>query len=149
MSRKVDASQTIQKPNLVSRFVHKRAQLGLRRDPESSKSFQEPQANWTPYRTIRVTDIAANVRNGAANTVGKERPKRAVGGSVVGTKKEEKQNLRVRFLHTASRNYLILLIYLSRPSLALWQAAPFCNRCSFPSRPADSLILDQRGIALT
>lgn len=48
----------------------------------------------------------------------KERAKRAVGGSVAGTKKEEKQNLRVRFLHTASRNYLILLIYLPHPSWA-------------------------------
>lgn len=30
------------------------------------------------------------------------RPKRAVGGSLVGTKKEEKQNFRVQFLHTTS-----------------------------------------------
>lgn len=44
----VDAFKAIQKPNLVSHFVHKQPQLGLRRDPESSKSFQEPQANWTP-----------------------------------------------------------------------------------------------------
>ncbi|CCV13924.1 hypothetical protein MESS4_610031 [Mesorhizobium sp. STM 4661] len=46
----------------------------------------------------------------------KERPNRALGGSVVGTKKEEKENFRVRFLHTTSRNYLILLIYLPHPS---------------------------------
>jgi hypothetical protein len=31
-----------------------------------------------------------------------EHPKKAVGGSVVGTKEEEKQNFRVRFLHTVS-----------------------------------------------
>uniref|UniRef100_UPI001AEE8C64 hypothetical protein n=1 Tax=Mesorhizobium silamurunense TaxID=499528 RepID=UPI001AEE8C64 len=39
----VDALKTIQKPNLVSQFVHQQPQFGLRRDPESSKSFQEPQ----------------------------------------------------------------------------------------------------------
>jgi hypothetical protein len=33
-----------------------------------------------------------------------EHPKRAIGGSIVGTKKEEKQNFRVRFLHTEARN---------------------------------------------
>ena len=36
--------QIILKPNLVSQFVHKHPQFGLRRDPESSKSFQEPQS---------------------------------------------------------------------------------------------------------
>jgi hypothetical protein len=40
----VDAINAIQIPNLVSRFVHKQPQFGLRRDPESSKSFQEPQS---------------------------------------------------------------------------------------------------------
>ena len=38
----VDALKTIQKPNLASHFVHQHPQFGLRRDPESSKSFQEP-----------------------------------------------------------------------------------------------------------
>lgn len=32
------------------------------------------------------------------------RPKRAVGGFLVGTKKEEKQNFRVQFLHTNTHN---------------------------------------------
>lgn len=34
-----DAHQTVQIPNLVSYFVHKHPQSGLRRYPESSKSF--------------------------------------------------------------------------------------------------------------
>lgn len=63
----------ILKPNLVSQFVHKHPQFGLRRDPESSKSFQEPQANWTPHRTTRGTDIAANARDGTVNIVGEKR----------------------------------------------------------------------------
>lgn len=46
-----------------------------------------------------------------------ERPKWAAGGSIVGTKKEEKQNFRVRFLHAVSNNYLILFIYPSSPSI--------------------------------
>lgn len=50
----------------------------------------------------------------------KERPIRAVDGSVVGTKKEEKQNFRVRFLHTTSRKWLVLLKCPSHPSLVLW-----------------------------
>jgi hypothetical protein len=41
----LDASQITLKPNLLSHFVHKHPQFGLRRDPESSKSFQEPQPN--------------------------------------------------------------------------------------------------------
>lgn len=53
---------------------------------------------------MRFTDIPANIRIGAVNIVGTRAPKRAVGGSVVGTKKEEKQNFRVLFLHTISRN---------------------------------------------
>src|SRR5215217_8176665 len=36
-------SRAMQKPNLVSYFVHEHPQFGLRSDPESSKSFQEPQ----------------------------------------------------------------------------------------------------------
>lgn len=60
----------------------------------------------------------------------KERANRAVGGSVVRTKKEEKQNFRVRFLHTTSRNYLILITYPPHPSWARWRGASSCNRCS-------------------
>jgi hypothetical protein len=40
--------------------------------------------------------------NGSMSSA-EERPDRSVGGSVAGTKKEEKQNFRVRFLHTAAR----------------------------------------------
>ena len=39
----VDASRPTLDPNLVPHFVHEHPQFGLRRDPESSKSFQEPQ----------------------------------------------------------------------------------------------------------
>ncbi|WP_214474279.1 hypothetical protein [Mesorhizobium sp. dw_380] len=46
----------------------------------------------------------------------KQLKNRAVGGYVVGTKKE-KQNFRVRFLHTLFLKYLILFTYLSSPSL--------------------------------
>jgi hypothetical protein len=45
-----------------------------------------------------------------------ERQKSTVGGSFVGTKKEEKQNFRVRFLHTQPNNQLINFIYLPHPS---------------------------------
>lgn len=58
-------------PNLMSHFVHKHPQFGLSRDPKSSKSFQEPQGNWRPHRPLRPTDIAANVRDEAANIAGK------------------------------------------------------------------------------
>ncbi|RUX45286.1 hypothetical protein EOA33_24490 [Mesorhizobium sp. M4A.F.Ca.ET.050.02.1.1] len=71
------------------------------------KNFEKlpgTQGNWTAHRTKGVSDIAANVRNGAVKSSAKERPNKAVGGPVVGTKKEEKQNFRVRFLHTAPRN---------------------------------------------
>lgn len=43
----VDTVEFIQKSNLVSHLVHEHPQFGLRRDPESSKSFQEPQPNQT------------------------------------------------------------------------------------------------------
>lgn len=39
-------------PTLRFRFVHKPPQFGLRCDQESSKSFQEPQANWMPFREL-------------------------------------------------------------------------------------------------
>jgi hypothetical protein len=56
-----------------------------------------------------------------------ERPKRAIGGSFEGTKKEEKQNFRVRFLHTTSRNHLIIFIYLSHPSWVRPKSGRFCS----------------------
>ncbi|RUY34543.1 hypothetical protein EN981_27570 [Mesorhizobium sp. M7A.F.Ca.CA.001.13.2.1] len=71
------------KPN-QSYFVHEHPQFGLPRDPESSKSLQEPQGNWR--RHCGPTDNAANVGEKAANVVGNVRM--TVGCSVVGTKKE-------------------------------------------------------------
>lgn len=44
----LDASQTILRPNLLARAIHKNPQFRLRRRAESSKSFQEPKTNWTP-----------------------------------------------------------------------------------------------------
>ncbi|MFA6031286.1 MAG: hypothetical protein WC889_00065 [Myxococcota bacterium] len=44
--------------------------------------------------------------------------KSLIGRSIAGTKMEEKQNFRVRFLHTVSNNYLILFGYLPHPSWA-------------------------------
>ncbi|UCI05639.1 hypothetical protein [Mesorhizobium sp. B1-1-8] len=61
--------------------------------------------------------------HGAVNIVGRRALKRNVGGSVVGTKKEEKQNFHVRFLHTCSHNHLILFTCLSSPSLVLLRAS--------------------------
>jgi hypothetical protein len=73
---------------------------------ESSKSFQEPRTPGKPNaggqwgaRISRRISAMEGVISSA-----EERPKRAVGGSVVGTKKEGKRNFRVRFLHTTSRN---------------------------------------------
>ncbi len=40
----VDASRPTLDPNLVPHFVQEHSQFGLMRDPESSKSFQEPQS---------------------------------------------------------------------------------------------------------
>ncbi|AEH89991.1 hypothetical protein Mesop_5580 [Mesorhizobium opportunistum WSM2075] len=39
----LDTVEIIQNPNLTSHFVHEHTQFWLRRDTESSKSFQEPQ----------------------------------------------------------------------------------------------------------
>lgn len=46
----------------------------------------------------------------------KMRFERPDGYPFAGTKIEEKQNLRVQFLHTSSHNYLILFISLPHPS---------------------------------
>jgi hypothetical protein len=70
---------------------------------------------------MRGTGIAAKVRDRTVNIVGKERPNGTVGSTVVGTKKEEKQNFRVRILHTAFQNYLIFFKYPSSPS---WARSP-------------------------
>lgn len=45
--RAVDACRVVQRSGPASHFAHKGVQLRLRRDPKCSKSFQEPQANWT------------------------------------------------------------------------------------------------------
>lgn len=64
-----------------------------------------------------------------------ELPNTAVGNSVVRTKKDEKQKFRVRFLHTVSHNYLLLLIYPSHPSsprVAIFDRTASnatCSRC--------------------
>ncbi|WP_210243179.1 hypothetical protein, partial [Mesorhizobium sp. B2-8-3] len=63
----VDASKAVQKPNLVPRFIHKHPQFGLRSDPESSKSFQEPQ----PQVSGSVPDTWVTVYTGdMGNTFG-------------------------------------------------------------------------------
>ncbi len=51
---KVYVPPIILKPNLLSHFVHKRPQLGLRRDPKSSKSFQEPQPALFQEKSVSV-----------------------------------------------------------------------------------------------
>lgn len=53
----VDAFKAIQKPNLVSYFVHKQPQFSWRREAESSKSFQEPQC--APCRNLAENDGGA------------------------------------------------------------------------------------------
>lgn len=82
----------------------------------------------TPYRTTRarISQRTSAIERSISSP--KERPNRAVGVSVVGTKKEEKQNFRVRFLHTDAHNKLILFMYLPHPSWVLWQALlPACR----------------------
>lgn len=69
---------------------------------------------------MRFTNTPANIRIGAVNIVGRRASERAIGGSLLGTKKEEKQNFLVRFLHTMFRNQLIMFRYPASPSWALW-----------------------------
>ena len=69
--------------------------------------------------------MPANNRIWEVNAVGTRASKKAVGGSIVkgcrrlhsGNEKNDKQNFRVRCLHTVPCNYLILLTYLPNPSV--------------------------------
>lgn len=61
----------IQTPHLLQ----KRAHLNGSRKTESSKSFQEAQANWTPLSNNQGADIAANVLDETVNIVSKRASK--------------------------------------------------------------------------
>jgi hypothetical protein len=72
-------------------------------------------------------DTAAILVVELATGSGTRQAKRLIGGSIAGTKLEEKQNFRVQFLHTTSRNYLLLLTCLSHPSWGRPKSGRCCN----------------------
>ena len=81
----------------------------------------------------------------------KERPNRAVGGFIVGTKKEEKRNFRVRFLHTETRKWPSIMGAIGvsaaverdwiTPSWAVTRVPiPVCHLCDFPSTKGEHVV---------
>lgn len=84
-------------------------QAAVDRRGKQAERFPRRNGYLSPTISQRTLAIARHLVDGW--------PNRTFGNSVVRTKKEEKQNFRVRFLHTRSRNRLILFNCPSSPSL--------------------------------
>lgn len=105
-------------------FFHKCPQCGWRREAESSKSFQVPQANRTPQRTMRSTDFP-NIRIGAVNIVGRRASEKDCRRLCRGSEKRRKAEPSCAiFAHKSSQ--LVDVIYVSALSIIGAMARRLC-----------------------